>query len=404
MEAQTLEQRKQLLQHRIFAHPCIQKFNSFSQSIFKKLQDCHTEKMGSHTYRCDCKNCEHLHTQYHCCGNRHCPNCGGAKREQWIDARMCELLPTKYYHIVFTLPQELRSLCMGNRKSMFDLLFDATHYTLLKLARDPQWMGATPGIVSILHTHGQDLNFHPHIHCILSGGGVDMHQKWKNQTRKSGNFIFPRRAMELIFKAYFLKKIRLLHHQKILKIKDEKEYENVIEIVGNKKWNVYAKAPFGGPAQIIEYLGRYTHKVAITAHRIVSIDEKNIRFAYKDYADGNKKKEMVLSHEEFLRRYEQHILPHRFVKIRHAGFLSNKGKKKRIESLHTQLQLPAPMPMVQIPMALRTMLKTGVDISLCPKCKTGKMILISTTPAQRESYQTRKKHHTRGSPTQIISL
>ena len=164
------------------------------------------------------------------------------------------------------------------------------------------------------------------------------------------------------------------------------------------------QSPFWWPAQIIEYLGRYTHKVAITAHRIVSIDEKNIRFAYKDYADGNKKKEMVLSHEEFLRRYEQHILPHRFVKIRHAGFLSNKGKKKRIESLHTQLQLPAPMPMVQIPMALRTMLKTGVDISLCPKCKKGKMILISTTPAQRESYQTRKKHHTRGSPTQIISL
>lgn len=375
---QSLAEIKQKLQKKIFAHPSAQFFNSYSRSILDKLSKCHTSEIGVHQYRCNNIQCNHVHNQYHSCGNRHCPNCGGLKRNAWIEDRMSELLPIQYYHIVFTMPQELRSITMGNRKLMFDVLFESSQYTLLKLGRDPRWLGATLGIVSILHTHGQDLSFHPHIHCIVSGGGIDEHNHWKMNNRANDQFIFPRRVMEKIYKAYFLKRMyRLLGDGELL-VEDSATLISNIEAVRWKKWNVYAKAPFGGPSQIIEYLGRYTHKVAITAHRIKHISDDSIRFHYKDYADKNLVKEMTLSHEEFLRRFEQHLLPKRFVKIRHAGYLAHRGKTKRLQLLHLHLQLPKPMPKVQIPIMLRILLKTGVDISICPICKKGILILENT--------------------------
>ena len=375
---QSLAEIKKRLQKIIFAHPSAHCFNSYSRSILDKLSKCHTSEIGVHQYRCNNTTCNHVHYQYHSCGNRHCPNCGGLKRDAWIEDRMSELLPIKYYHVVFTLPQELRRIAMGNRKVMFDLLFESAHYTLLKLGRDPRWLGAKLGIVSILHTHGQDLSFHPHIHCIVSGGGIDENQKWKMNLRSNDYFLFPRRVMEKIYKAYFLKGMHRLLGDGELIVDDVAALISNIESVRWKKWNVYAKAPFGGPAQIIEYLGRYTHKVAITAHRIKHISDDSIRFQYKDYAYKNLVKEMTLSHEEFLRRFEQHLLPRRFVKIRHAGYLAHRGKTKRLQLLHQHLQLPAPMPKVQLPIIVRLLLKSGIDISICPVCKSGAMILEST--------------------------
>jgi hypothetical protein len=260
---------RQLLQKKIFNHPSINKYNNFSQAVFSKLSKCHTKEIGVHQFKCNNNSCGHVHQQYHSCGNRHCPNCGGAKRDRWIDDRMGELLPTKYYHIVFTVPQELHGIFLCNRKIMFDLIFESGHYTLTKLGRDLQWLGATPGIVSILHTNGQTLTFHPHIHCIVSGGGVNTEGKWINGKRANGNFLFPRRVMEVMYKANFLKHLKSMLGNGELIIPDNFA-PKVIEDVGFKKWNVYAKAPFGGPAQIIEYLGRYTHKVAITSHHIAS--------------------------------------------------------------------------------------------------------------------------------------
>jgi len=322
-------QIKSLLQRKIFGHASAQIYNAYSQHILKRLADCHTAGLGMHLYRC--ASCTHQHHQYHSCGNRHCPNCGGLKREQWLQDRMSELLPTTYFHLVFTLPQELRSIVMGNRRLLFTLLFEASTYTIRKLGMDKKYMGVTPGIVSILHTNGQDLTFHPHVHCIVTGGGLSSEGKWQVERRRQGNFLFPRRAMEKIFKGYFLDKIQQYHQQKLLKIEDENIFHELIRKVRFKKWNVYAKAPFGGPQQIMEYLGRYTHKVAISTHRIKAITDDSITFSYKDYQDKHKQKLMTLSHEEFLRRFEQHILPKGFVKIRHSGFFEPSAQRGAAE-------------------------------------------------------------------------
>ena len=378
MVEQSLNERRQLLQTKIFGHPSVTSFNPYSQAVLSRLSRCHTAAIGVHHYRCSNDACRYMHYLYHSCGNRHCPSCGGMKRMQWVEDRMGELLPTTYFHLVFTLPQELRSLCMGNRKLLFGLLFKAAQHTILTLSGDEKYMGATPGIVSILHTNGQDLSFHPHVHNIVSGGGMDGTGKWIKEKRSNGRFLFPRRAMEKIYKGYFLEHLRKYIASQSLVITNKEALENILDIVGGKKWNVYAKAPFGGPAQIIEYLGRYTHKVAITAHRILHIHDNHISFKYKDYNDGNKQKIMTVEHVEFLRRFEQHILPKAFMKIRHAGYLHSKNKMQRIAAACSQLKLPAPMQRVHTPVALRMLLQTGKDITLCPVCKKGRMKLVKT--------------------------
>jgi Putative transposase/Transposase zinc-binding domain len=387
-----------LLQHKIFAHACTSQFNSYSRGVLNKLSLCHTIGIGRHHYRCNNSSCSALHFRYHSCGNRHCMNCGGMKREQWIQDRMDELLPTSYFHLVFTLPQELRSLCMGNRKLLFHLLLEASQYTIQTLSADKKWLGAQPGIISILHTNGQDLQFHPHVHCIVSGGGIDKDGYWVKEKRANGKFIYPRGALELVFKKYFIKRLEQLYQSDLLQIVDEDLFQNMIQAVCAKDWNVYAKAPFGGPAQIVEYLGRYTHKVAITIHRIKEITNTTITFSYKDYRDGSKVKLLTLLHEEFLRRFEQHILPRGFVKIRHAGFLSHRYKTKKIAAILLQLQLPAAPPKVKLPAAAMLLIKTGEDITLCPTCKIGRLVLVASYISINGQLVNVKDIKNRGSP------
>ena len=394
---QELSELKVLMQRHIFGNDIANTFNPYSRAVFDRLRRCHTIHMGVHQYRCDDKACGHIHLQYHSCGDRHCPHCGGTKRDAWVEDRMSELLPIKYYHVVFTLPSELRSLVMGNRKVMFDLLFESAHYTLLTLGRDPKWLGGQLGIISILHTHGQELSFHPHIHCIVSGGGINKDGQWQTNKRAGDSFLFPRRVMEQMYKAYFLRRVMQMLGDGDL-LFEGIDVSTAIDAVRYKKWNVYAKAPFAGPAQIIEYLGRYTHKVAITAHRIKEITDQTITFKYKDYADKSKVKEMTLSHAEFARRFEQHILPHRYVKIRHSGYLSHRGKTARLERLHQQMNLPPPMPKVSISTALQVLIKTGVDITICPVCKRGKLIYEKTLILYDGTLRDITTLHNRGSP------
>lgn len=375
---QQLSEIRQLLQQKIFGHTSIKHFNICSQAIFSRLNKCHTAAIGVHHLKCNKAGCGNQLYQYHSCNDRHCPNCGGLKKEQWLQDRMCELLPTTYYHIVFTLPQELRSLVMGNRTALFNLLFEAAHYTINTLSADVKWLGAKPGIVSILHTNGQDLSFHPHIHCIVSGGGINATGQWVKEKRANGAYLYPKEAMQKIYKAYFIKRLRKLIVRQALKIEDAAALEKTITQLATVRWNVHANAPFGGPAQILEYLGRYTHKTAITAHRITEITATEITFSYKDYADGKKQKQMTLSHAEFARRFEQHILPKRFVKIRHGGYLAHNGKNIRVAAIHKQLKLPPPMPKVIMPFSLQMLQRTGTNYSVCPKCKAGKMEIIAS--------------------------
>ena len=280
-------------------------FNAVSKQVFSRLHQCNTAANGAHTYRCNDGDCHHLHYQYHSCGNRHCPICGELKKEQWIENLTAELLPTGYYHVVFTLPHEFHSLVLGNRKAMFKLLFDASLQTLLQLAKDPQWLGGKCSITTVLHTWGQQLSFHPHVHCIVSGGGVDENNHWIKAKRSNQKFLFPVAVLKDVFKGIFMKGLRQLIQQQALQLEGI-DVAKVIKQAGYKKWNVYAKSPFGTVANVVAYLGRYTHKIAITPHRIVSISEHSVLFKYRDYADGSQQKEMHLSHAEFLRRFELH--------------------------------------------------------------------------------------------------
>jgi len=359
----------------LFGQAATQSFNEASKQVFSRLHHCHTASNGSHTYRCNHGECNHLHYQYHSCGNRHCPNCGSLKKEQWIEDLTADLLPTGYYHVVFTLPHELHPIILGNRKALFKLLFDASSQTLLQFAKDPQWLGGKCSITMVLHTWGQQLSFHPHVHCIVSAGGIDENNQWIKARRSNNKFLFPVDALKNVFRGKFLNGLRQLMEKQKLQLEGIAA-EKIIRHASFKKWNVYAKSPFGTVANVVSYLGRYTHKIAITPHRIISISEHSVLFKYRDYADGNVQKEMALSHAEFLRRFELHILPKRFVKIRHYGLLQNHGKRKRLNNIREQLKLQPLPPKVQIPVTVRMLEKYGKDITLCPKCNTGKLMLI----------------------------
>ena len=352
------------------------------QKVLQRLQTCRTASMGYHLYRCSDDDCQHIKYQYHSCRDRHCPNCGAVKKQEWIEARMQELLPVKYYHVVFTLPHELNSLVMGHRKLLYKLLFEASSQTLLSFAQDPQYLGALPGIISVLHTWGQSLSFHPHIHCIVSGGGIDADADWKNAKKNSYRFLFPVKAMSIVYRAKFLQALQHLIDAGEVTLpavgSAKSEAKQLLDILYKKDWIVYAKAPLAGPHAVIEYLGRYTHKVAISNHRIMDIDEQNntVTFAYKDYADGNKQKQMTLDSKEFVRRFTQHILPKGFTKIRTYGYLANRNRRNRINAVLVKMKLTLHRGLVKIPIQVRLLEQYGINITQCPCCNQNTMQLL----------------------------
>jgi hypothetical protein len=300
---------------------------------------------------------------------------------------MQELLPVKYYHVVFTLPHELHSLILGHRKILFTLLFDASAQTLLTFAKDQKYLGALPGIITVLHTWGQQLNFHPHIHCIVSGGGITNNNNWKEATKNDCRFLFPVKAMSIVYRAKFLQVLQQMISTDEVTLPETEDGKRLINLLYQKDWVVYAKAPFGGPQSVIEYLGRYTHKVAISNHRICNIndDEDTVTFVYKDYrsvgignADEGKQKQMTLAVPEFIRRFEQHILPERFTKIRTYGYLANRNRHKRINEILKKMKLPLHKGLVKIPIQVRMLEQFGIDMAECPLCKNKTLQLIKT--------------------------
>jgi hypothetical protein len=365
-------------------------FNPYSKSVFGQLSSCRTLANGYHLSQCS--DCGHQQMQFHGCGNRHCMFCGHFGREQWLAQRQQELLPTTYYHVVFTLPHEMNGLVMGNRTLLYNLLLEASSQTLLQFGKDPKYLGAEIGITSVLHTWGQNLSFHPHVHCIVSGGGFDGNQ-WHNSKRVSGKFLFPVGALKIVFKGILMKGLRKLRPKLRL---NNLDFEDLLSQIGRKAWNVYAKRPFGGAMGVLEYLGRYTHRIAISSSRITDVGQSTVSFNYKDYADDSKVKQMTLSHEEFLRRFEQHILPKYFVKIRHYGYLRNRGKHERIKQILSSMQLSERKPIPKLSVEQFMQEKYGTDIGMCPCCGEGKMVSIAVIygprcePIQAES-QVRNK-------------
>jgi hypothetical protein len=350
------------------------------KKVLGRLSRCRTPALGFHLYRCSDEDCGHVHYQYHSCRDRHCPGCGALRKQEWIESRRRELLPISYYHVVFTLPGELNPLVLGHQALLYKLLFDASAQTLLTFAKDERYLGAQTGIISVLHTWGQQLSFHPHVHTIVSGGGITPAGKWKQAHRKGGRFLFPVKAVSVVYRAKFLQGLKALITKGLVIPPVGMDSKALFDALYQKPWVVYAKAPFGGPEAVIEYLGRYTHKVAISNHRIVALDQEKdtVRFQYKDYRQGGKQKEMSLSAPEFIRRFSQHVLPKGFTKIRMYGYLSNRGRHQRIKGVLQHLKLPQHPAAVSVPVAVRMLERYGVQIGRCPLCgaATLKLVLV----------------------------
>jgi len=350
------------------------------------IEKCRTATLGGHVEKCD--NCGHKRISYNSCRNRHCPKCQSLAREKWITKRKKELLPVKYFHIVFTIPQELNRIALQNKKTVYDILFKAGSETLIKLGKDEKHLGGEIGIIAILHTWGQNLTEHPHLHCIVPGGGLSAREnKWeKPKKSKRKDFFIHVNVMSDLFKKkflYYLKKSydkeELRFEGKIQSVRDVTEFKKLMNELYSKKWITYCKQPFGGPEQVINYLGRYTHRVAISNHRIKSIEGGEVTFSYKDYRDFNKTKEMTLEAGEFIRRFLLHVLPDNFYKIRYYGILSSRNKKTKLTQCRRILgvkesnveETSASKNWKEILYEL-----TGVNIDQCPECKKGRMIPI----------------------------
>ncbi len=337
-------------------------------SVLNALEKCRTAALGGHVDACD--SCGHLRISYNSCRNRHCPKCQQTNKERWILSRQQQLLPVSYFHVVFTLPEELNTWCMHYPQQMYNLLFAASHQTIKVFAQDEKHLGAMAGMISVLHTWGQNLSLHPHVHLIIPGGGVAPSGCWK-KAKSNGRYLFPVKAMSEVYKNKFMQGfLGMLTANKTIE-------PSLRQRLYNKSWIVYAKQPFGGPEQVIEYLGRYTHKVAISNHRIVSLSDGKVSFRYKDYADGSRQKVMRLEATEFLRRFCLHILPHRFRKIRYYGFLSNAHSELlQVQQKQMGVSRVTGKDVKKISWKVISKEKLNYDADLCPCCRKGKMIMI----------------------------
>jgi hypothetical protein len=328
------------------------------------VEVCRTAELGGHVD--ECEECGHVKISYNSCRNRHCPKCQFLKKGKWIEARGKELFPIQYFHVVFTLPDELNPLALRNREVIYNMLFKAASETLTELAG--KRLGARIGFIAVLHTWGQNLIDHPHLHCVVTGGGLSQ-GKWISSKRR---FLFPVKVMSRLFKGKFLAFLRKAYKEESLKFPwiahVEEAFTAFLSGLYTKEWVVYAKPPFNGPEIVLKYLGRYTHRIAITNQRIIGIEDGKVSFSWKDYADGNKHKIMTLDAAEFIRRFLLHVLPDGFVKIRHFGLLGNRNRKACLETCRMLLGVKEPETVPSETWQESLLRITGIDVTLCPLC------------------------------------
>ena len=336
------------------------------------IETCRTPLLGGAVEWCD--HCQFTHIRYRSCRNRHCPKCQGIAREHWLEDRRAELLPTEYFHVVFTLPQQIASLAFYNKEVVYGILFHATAQTLLATAA--QRLGAELGFFCVLHSWGQNLHFHPHLHCVVPGGGLSPdHERWISAQRK---FLLPVKALSRCFRDLMLEALAQAYADGLLQFFGEMEslddpaaFAQFLAPLKHKKWVVYAKPPFGGPAHVLEYLGRYTHRVAISNRRLLALQDGHVSFAWTDYRDSLHKV-MTVPAEEFIRLFLQHALPTGFQRIRYYGFLANCHRTVKLELCRKLLAtrysdlLPRPTNCKDL----------WVRVRLCPKCRIGTMVQL----------------------------
>ena len=329
--------------------------NTWKRRAMYALARCRTAAMGGHIDRCDNPECRKVHISYNSCRNRHCPKCQGHLREQWIQAREADLLNTKYFHVVFTLPDHLHDIALEKPAFTYGLLFKIAWSVIRDLGCNPKLLGARIGMIAVLHTWGQNLSLHPHLHCIVPAGGITESGKWK-ATRAKGKFLFPIKEMKKVFRARYVASLR----------KEITLDKSLSKKLFAKHWVIYCEQPFHGPKQVIEYLGRYTHKIAISNSRIMSVKNGQVIFRAKDYKQKGKKVILQLSEREFIRRFSLHVLPKGFTRIRHYGILSSTSKKDCKLLIDEQLG----------PLALPNIGKKVMH-RICPTCKKGILITIT---------------------------
>ena len=354
--------------------------------LMQAIEDCRTAALGGAVEWCD--QCEHTRIVYRSCRNRHCPKCQGLARERWIQQRTTELLPVPYFHVVFTLPEQIAAIAFYNKEAVYSLLFRTVSQTLLTIARDPQHLGAEIGFFAVLHTWGQNLLLHPHLHCVVPGGGLTPDGEWKSC---SPGFLLPVAVLRKLFRRLFLEALCKAHadgelhfYGDLEPLRDAAAFTPYLAPLQDAEWVVYAKPAFGGPQQVIEYLGRYTHRVALSNERLVALEDGQVSFRWKDYRDATRKV-MTLPAEEFIRRFLLHALMPGFQRIRYFGLFANCHRKRKLQICRAQLAdpvadlLPCPADYRDLYAAL-----TGKNLRLCPECGIGTMLRIEILPPCRD--------------------
>ena len=379
---------------RLFGPAYVQKYGSHLPlrhlRAMGAIKACRTAALGGHVDQCD--QCGAVRISYNSCRNRHCPKCQSLAKERWIEARKADVLPVPYFHVVFTLPQELRPVALRNQRVLYNLLFKAAWQTLNELGKDSKYLGAQIGVTGILHTWSQTLVDHPHLHCVVTGGGLSKDGKrWISARRR---FFLPVRVVSRLFRGKFLAYLKEAYDNEklgfpgqIAILESALSFQAFLDRLYQIEWTVYCKPPFGGPEQVIDYLGRYTHRIALSNDRLLACQDNYVMFCYRDRLNGSRVRILTLHALEFIRRFLLHVLPGGFVKIRHYGILSNKSRRTKLNrsrvllggESHGLASLQAKKPWQDLLAEL-----TGVDPRKCPYCGKGTMVLRETILPHQE--------------------
>ncbi len=351
------------------------------RKVCRAITTCRTAALGGQLQVCDdCGSCRYV---YHSCRNRHCPRCQTRAKEHWIDARVVELLPVPYFHLVFTLPHRLHRLLPQHTRWLYDTLFRSASQTLLTFGRDPARLDGTVGITLVLHTWAQDLSRHIHVHGVVTGGALTESGKWVSAKR---GFLFPVRALSRVFRGKYLQALTEAHEAGLFRssawTQDAAQWKAFLADLRKPEWVVYAKPPFGGPAQVLAYLGRYTHRIAISEQRLISVTADRVRFRVRRGADRSERKVLTLPGTEFLHRYLQHVLPPGFQRLRHYGLTASRCKQDKLAQCREQLQVVAPPPKEPESVEAFWLRVADVDIHRCPDCGGTLRLTASLPPAR----------------------
>ena len=354
--------------------------------VMRAIESCRTAALGGHLQQCD--SCGYQQPAYNSCRNRHCPKCGSLAKAQWLEDRKADLLPVGYFHLVFTLPHELNPLALANKKVLCDILFKAVSQTLLEFGRTH--LDGQLGFICVLHTWDQTLRDHFHLHCLVPGGALSFDLTRWIAARQT--FLFSVTALSLVFRGKFVgllerafRKGELQFPGRTAALAEPAAFAALVHSLRQKPWVVYAKRPFSSPEKVLDYLGRYTHRVALSNNRLLSVAQSTegprVTFSYRDRKNGNRTRTMALQVDEFMRRFLLHVLPEGFMRIRHFGFLANRSRKQKLDRCRVLLNLAPPSPTAR-KSARQLMLEvTGFDLARCPACRVGTLVTLAHLPA-----------------------